>query len=77
MRRFEIRIRRHQGRPEDRVVLGRFASFVATIVLAVLAIALLVLALVFGYLVLGVVLAGVLIAIIVAVVRGAWFRLKR
>ena len=76
MRRLEIRIRRRQG-PEDRVVLSRLGSIVATVILALLAIVLLVLALVFGYLVLGFVLAALLIAVVVAVVRGAWFSLRR
>ncbi len=57
MRRLEIQIRRRDG-PEDRIVLNRFASLVATLVLAALAIAVVVLAVLFGYLVIGLVLAG-------------------
>jgi uncharacterized membrane protein len=76
MRRFEIQIRRRDG-PERRIVLNRFGSLAATIVLAVLAIAVLVLAVVFGYLVIGFVLAGLLIAIIAAILRSAWSSIRR
>jgi small-conductance mechanosensitive channel len=71
MRRLEIQIRPRHG-TERRIVLNRFASLVATIVLAVLAIAVLVLALVFGYLIVGLALAGLLIVFIAAILRGAW-----
>jgi len=76
MRRLEIQIRRRDG-PEDRIVLNRFASLVATLVLAALAIAVVVLAVLFGYLVIGLVLAGLLIAIIAGVLRSAWSSIRR
>lgn len=76
MRRFEIEIRRRDGR-ERRIVLNRFASLVATMALAVLAIAVLVLAVALGYLVIGFVLAGLLMAIIGAILRSAWSSIRR
>ncbi len=76
MRRLEIQIRLRRG-PEHRILLSRFGSVVATIAVSVLAIAVLVLALVFGYLVIGLALAVLLIALGVAIVRGAWFSLRR
>jgi ABC-type transport system involved in multi-copper enzyme maturation permease subunit len=75
MRRSEIVIRR--GERERRIVLGRFASLLATIVLAALAIVVLVLAVVFGYIALGIGLAVALIAVVIAVLRGAWSSMRR
>jgi uncharacterized membrane protein len=76
MHRFEIQLRRRDGQ-ERRIVLDRFWSIVATVVLAVVAIAVLAVALVLGYLVIGVVLVAALIALVVAVVRNTWFRVRR
>ena len=76
MRRLEIQIRPRRG-PERRIVLSRFASLAATIVLAALAIVVLVLAVVFGYLVISLALAALLIALVVAVLRSAWFSIWR
>ena len=76
MRRLEIQIRRRNGQ-ERRIVLDRFWSVVATLVLAVVAIAALVVALVLGYLAIGLVLVTVLIALIIAVLRSAWFSVRR
>jgi hypothetical protein len=76
MPRLEIQIRSRRG-PERRIVLSRFASFVATIVLAAFVIAVLVLAVVFGYLVIGLALVALLIAFVVAVLRSAWSSIRR
>lgn len=71
MSRFEIQITRRDG-ARRRVVLGRFASVIATIVVTLLAIAALIVGLAFGYLVIGIVLAVLLAGVVVAIVRGAW-----
>ena len=76
MRRLEIQIRRARE-PERKIVLGRFASLVATIVLAVVVIAVLAVALTLGYVVIGILLVALLIALVVAVLRGAWSSLRR
>ena len=76
MSRPEIEIRSRRG-TEHRVVLGRFASVLCGILLSILTITGLVLALVFGYLVIGFALAVAVIGLVVAIVRGAWFRLRR
>jgi Flp pilus assembly protein TadB len=76
MRRLEIQIRRPRG-PERRIVFGRFASLVATVVLAVVVIAVLVVALALGYVVIGIALVALLIAVIVAVLRGTWSSIRR
>ena len=76
MRRLEIQIRRASG-PKRQIVLGRFASLVATIVLAAIVIAVLVVALALGYVVIGIALVALLIALIVAVLRGTWSSLRR
>jgi hypothetical protein len=75
MRRSQIVIRR--GGRESRVVLGRFASLLATIAIVALAIVVLALAVVLGSIALGMVLAVVLIALVVAVLRGAWSSIRR
>jgi hypothetical protein len=76
MSRFEIQIRRRDGQ-KRKIVLDRFTSFVATLVLAVVVIVVLAVALALGYLAIGVGLVIVLIAVVVAVLRGAWRSVRR
>jgi len=73
-RRSEIVVR-YRGR-ERRIVLGRFASLLATLLLAAVAVVVLVLVLVLGYIALGVALLAVLVLLIIAAVRNAWWRIR-
>ncbi len=75
MRRSEIVIRR--GKRERRIVLGPFASMLATTVVAAVAIVVLAVAIVLGYIALGVGLAAALVVLVAAVLRGAWSSMKR
>jgi hypothetical protein len=75
MRRSEIVVRRH-GR-ERRIQLGPLASLLATVALIAVALVVLGLGLVFGSLALAVALAVAFVALVIAVVRGAWWRLRR
>ena len=71
MDRLEIQIRGRDGQ-QRRIVLDRFTSFVASLVLAVVVIAVLAIALALGYLAIGVVLVVGLIALVIAVLRSVW-----
>ena len=77
MRRLEITIRKPGEDGERQVVLGRFASILVTLLLAVAAIATVIVAMIFGYLALGLLLVVLLIAIMAAVVRGAFHSFRR
>ena len=76
MRRFEIQIRPRHGH-ERRIVFGRFASLLATVVLVVLTIVVVAFALALGYILLGVVLAVVLVGLAIAMLRAAWSSIER
>jgi hypothetical protein len=75
MRRSEIVVRR--GGRERRVQLGPFASLLAAVALIAVALGVIGLGLVFGSLAVAVALAGALVALVLAAVRGAWWRLRR
>jgi hypothetical protein len=80
--RFEIVLSRKpasgaEAPAERRVVLGRFGSAVATILLALVGIGLVTAALALGYLFIGLLLAAMFVGIVLAIVRGAFRSIRR
>ncbi len=81
MPRFEIvlsRVPKSTGVPgEHRIVLGRLASVLATVLTSLVALALVTVAVVLGSLIAGAIIAIILIALLMALLRGTFVALRR